>query len=485
MKSSALYPYHTRVSEFVKDKPRAGIFVGFGGGKTYLSLKWLEDMCTKYGYHCVRQAGVLPALVLVMGSLIDQWGKEIEKHSDFTYVLVKGSAEKRVNALKVEGADIYVVNYDIFRSPPVLKLFGMTHTVETTHDGKIRHYFRGPKSTRFNTVIVDESTMLKEARTQRFKSLRVPCQHIPYRTILTGKPILEKPEELWGQMLFLDDGETLGKSFWKFRDTYFSPGPPWDPYAWELKPGAEQAIAAKLNCLCIRVPEEEVEAELPPKRYVKVHFEMPPSVRKRYEQLRKEFCMELLEGGTYDTMWAVTRSQKMHQLCQGIFYKEGDEYELHHTLKLDWLRDNVPLMLKEGPILIWTHLVRLIPLIAAALKPIPVRTFKGEGMNNQQREEAKEAFISGKVDVLILSERMGYAGHDLWRANKAVFYSTDHPAGMRENAEKRCHRIGSEIHDKVTYYDLLFTNSMDEVVLDTIRSKANMAEAILKHVRKE
>lgn len=485
MRSLALYPFQTRVSEFIKDKPRAGIFVGFGGGKTYLSLKWLEDICKLYGYGCRQRTSPLPALVLTLKTVIPQWGQQIEQHSNFTYSLVKGTAEQRTNAFKVK-ADIYVAGYDLFRSPAMLKAFGMSHKVTETHDGKLRHYFKGTEKTGLHTVIVDESTLLKEARTQRFKSLRVLCTQMPYRTILTGKPILEKAEEIFAQMLFLDDGETFGKSFWKFRYTYFTEGPPWDPYAWELKPGAEQQIAAKLNHLCIRVSKEEVAEQLPPKRYIKVHFEMPESTRIQYKQLKKDFCAELLEEGCeYTTQWAIGRSQKMHQLCQGIFYKEDGGYDLFNTMKLDWLHENIPLMLKEGPILIWTHLVRLIPLIAATLEPIPACTYVGEGMNDAQREEAKTAFQSGKVDILIISERMGYAGLDLWRANQAVFFSTDHPAGMRDNAEDRCHRIGSEIHKAVTYYDLVMENSMDEVVLNVIKERLNMAEEILKHVRKE
>lgn len=484
MKSNALYSYHTRVSNFVQDKSRVGIFVSYGGGKTYLSLKWLEDI---YRYRCEHHpaaASPFPVLVLTLKTVIPQWGDEIEQHSNFTYSLVKGTAVQRLRALK-PGADIYVTSYDFLRSPSMLKAFSMSHTKELTHDGKVRHYFKGPKDTWFGGVIVDESTLLKEARTQRFKSLRVPCQYIPYRAILTGKPILEKPEEIFAQMLFLDGGETFGKSFWHFRNTYFSPGPPWDPYTWELKPYAEQKIAAKLNRLCIRISEEEVQKDLPPKRYIRVKFKMPKSLRVMYNQLKKEFCADLPGGEQYSTKWAVGRSQKMHQLCQGIFYTDDGGYDLLHTMKLDWLRENVPLMLKDGPILIWSHLVRALPLIAAALKPIPLRIYKGEGMKDSEREEAKLAFQKGKVDTLLLSQRIGYAGLNLQRAKNAIFYSTDSAAGFRDNAEKRNLRIGSEIYDKITYYDLVVENSMDGVVLDAIKEKLNMAEEILKHVRKE
>lgn len=473
MLSQPLYPYQTRVSEFAKDKPRVGIFVAYGGGKTYLSLKWLEDLQTS-------GQDVLPCLVLTTKSLIYQWGEQITEHSNFTYSLVEGSAKQKQEALKKD-VELYVANYDLLRSSKILAMTGIGHRTWESKN-KVQHAFKATTTTRFRTVIVDESTALKEARTQRFKSLYAFCSRLPNRTILTGKPILEKPEEIFAQMLFLDDGVTFGKAFWYFRDKYFSPGPPWAPYDWTLKPFAEQQIAIQLNRSCIHIPEEEVAKELPPKRYIKVFFQLSESVRERYKQLKRDFSMELLEGGTYDTQWAVTRSQKMHQLCQGLFYTTDGGYELLHTLKLDWLHENIPLMLQNGPVLIWTDLVRWVSLLGSVLG-VPYRTFTGE-MTLALREAAKKDFQDGKVDVLILSQQAGHKGLNLQRANQAVFVSTGYWADARANAEKRCHRIGSEKHEAITYYDLIVKSSLDEVILEAIQKKLDMAEEILKHIQK-
>ncbi|KKN52400.1 hypothetical protein LCGC14_0613170 [marine sediment metagenome] len=475
MKSQALYPFHTRVSNFVQDKTRAGIFVGYGGGKTYLSLKWLEDL-QRFGYE------IFPTLVLTMKSIIPQWGDQIDLHAGLDYTLLQGSAEKKAKAAQTK-AQLYIANYDILRSKRMQELWGIEHTSYTTDAGKVRHLYKCKKQVYFKSLIVDESTMVKEARTQRFKALYTICSQIPQRTILTGKPILEKPEEIFGQMKFLDDGATFGNAFWGFRNRYFSEGPPWDPYNWQLKVGAAEKIAAKLDRSCIRVSEEEINKELPPKRYIRKLFTMPSSIRKRYRQLKAKFSMELVTGGTWDTKWAIGRSQKMHQLCQGIFYTDDGRYELLHMIKLDWLRENVPLLLREGPLLIWSDLVRLIPLIAAALTGIPLRIYSREGQNDKQLEIAKRDFQTGEVDILVISEGIGHAGLNLQRARNAIFVSTGYKAGERENAEKRNHRPGSEIYDSVTYYDLVFKDSMDEVILEAIQQKLNMAEEILKHIR--
>jgi SNF2 family DNA or RNA helicase len=473
MKSTPRFPFQERVSNFVANKSRTGIFVFYGGGKTYLSLKWLEDLLNS-------GRDVFPCLVLALKSLVPQWAKQITEHSNFTCQMIQGTAAKRLKAFKIP-SNIYIANYDFLRSPTILEAADITYK-EWTAAGKRRFSYKNKSKSMFKSVIVDESTSLKEARNKRFKSLYALCGEIEHRALLTGKPILEEPDEIFSQLLFLDDGATFGKSYWKFRDTYFTPGPPWRPYAWDLKFGAEKAIADKLNECCICVSKTEIENELPPKIFIPVKFKLPSKTRKVYEQLRKDFEAELPSGKYYETIWATVRAQKMQQLCQGILYTE-DGYELFHTIKLDWLRDNIPLMVRESPILIWTNLLRLIPLIQDAISPIPHRTYFGN-MKTQDKNKAINDFQTGKVSVLILSQAAGYAGLDLWQAGQAVFVSTDYRADWRENALDRCHRIGSEIHESVTYYDLIMEDSTDEIILEALAGKMKMSNAILKHVRR-
>jgi SNF2 family DNA or RNA helicase len=405
---------------------------------------------------------MFPALVLSPKTVIPHWVSEIEKHSTFLGVPVQGTSARRVQCLGEKG-DIYVVNYDAVRSPPVYEaLSRMT----------------------FKTVIADESTLLKEARTQRWKLLQKLLKDVPHKAILTGKPIVEAPEEIFAQALFLDGGEMLGSSFWKFRWAYFMPPPPWKPYDWVLRPGSHEAIAERLKANCILIPKEVILKELPPKVYETIELEMPKATRKMYEELRKDFQATLPSGIEFQTMWAMVRSQKLHQLCQGVFYKETGGYECIDSVKLDWLRENIPFLIKEGPVLVWTHLLACVERIATMMSDtgFPYATYQGS-MSDEEKHAKERLFQEGKIRVLVLSEGSGYMGLDLPQATTAIFFSTDYKAGWRENAEDRCHRIGSEIHSKVVYIDLCMKSSIDSVVLKAIKSKQDVAEMILRHIK--
>ncbi len=501
MKTSALYPYMNRVDEFTRDKPQIGMFVFYGGGKTYMSLKWLSRL---YAAHKT----VFPILVLTMGTLIDQWGDEIEKHCDRSYVLIQGNIKSRLKALGIY-AEIYVLNYDAVRSPTLLHFLSQLN---------------------FKTIIADESVMLKEARTFRFRQWKKLLKNVPFRALLSAKPIQETATDVWAQMLFLDDGRALGKNFWKFREKYFDPGPPWDPYKWTLKAGAGEAIAMQLNSTCIQIRKGEIEDQLPPKDLHPIYLEMPKATRALYKELKKNFRVELPSGEVYETKWAMGKASKMHQMCQGFMYLQtwtkdyrykidahavqrnanytciqphisskvnappNPEYwkkigaswvDLDHT-KLDWLKENLPLMLSNGPILLWVCFKVMQQRITQLLEELKLPFgCCGSDLSQKERTTVINSFKSGAFDILLLSQQIGAAGLNLQRANQAVFVCTDFKAALRENAEERCHRIGSAIHKSIAYYDLIIKNSIDEVVLEAIANKLDVAEEILAYIRKE
>lgn len=455
MKTSPLYPFQTRVDEFTKDKPQVGMFVFYGGGKTYMSLKWLEQLY-------LTNKHIFPVLVLTMKSLIAQWGFEIEKHCCRKYVLLEGNAEKRAKALRIP-AEIYVLNYDIVRAPSLLKVLKQIH---------------------FNTVIADESTMLKEARTFRFKMWRKLLRSTTFRMLLAGKPITEDPKDIWAQMLFLDHGQTLGANFWQFRAKYFDPGPPWDPYKWTLKLDAGKNIATLLNTKCIQIKKEEVGGQLPPKVFIPVYFEMPEATRRVYRELKKEFATELASGTEVSTKWAMVRASKMHQLCQGFIYTDAG-WEDVDQVKLNWLKENLPLILDNGPVLLWVCFKAMQYRVAKLLGEmgIPFGCFRSK-LSQRERAITIDGFNAGHYDVLLLSQQTGAAGLNLQRANQAIFICTDFKATLRENAEERCHRLGSEMHESITYYDLITMRAVDAVVLDAIQNKKSVGEEILAHIQK-
>lgn len=454
MLSKPIYPFQETVREYASERRWVGLGSFYGSGKTYLSLQWLADM---------EASGIeiFPCLILTQLSLLTQWGEQIEEHTDSDYCRISGSSPIRVKKLQVR-APIYILNYDAIRNKRLRAQLNKIH---------------------FKSFIIDESSYFKNARIQRFKYWRTYLHNVAHRCLLAGKPITETNVEIWAQQLLLDKGEAFGTAFWKFRYEHFAPGPPWKPYDWELRPGADKLISKKMERRWIIIPKDVVREQLPRKNYIPIKLAMPDKVRKIYKQLLKDFEVDLPSGKHFDTQWAVVKSQKLHQITQGFMYLDGAAREHFPCEKYDWLRDNLPLILDNGPILIWAAHRASAQDIAKLLSEIkiPYATFTGL-QKEHQNEEAKASFQDGKVDVLVLTIAKGNAGLNLQRAQSAIFFSNDYKLGWRENAEDRCHRLGSECHDQIDYYDLIVANSIDGVVRKAHQTKTDISKAIYEYL---
>lgn len=442
MKLPAKYEFQDRVAEFVTKRDQAGIFVYYGGGKTYLALRWLEEHA-----QC-------PALILMPGQLIPQWASEIEKFTDFTYIPVEGTRERRLKRLELD-ADIYLVGYGCIRSATVYNQLRLLRR-------------------KFQTVIADESTRLKTRSTQRFLRLYDMCKQIPYRALLTGRPIEEYPKEVFAQMQFLDLGETFGLDFWGFQKRYFYP----HPYLpeWLLKEGSKERIATKMRKKCIFVRQEDVLTELPPKEYNRVELKLPEQLQKQYNKLKRDFRVQV-DDVEIDTIWATTVAMKLHEFATGFVYRDGGGTKILHRLKQKWLEENLPEMVQQGPVLVWNSFRAGMQLAATACENA------GLAYATDSIDAGIVSFKEGEIDVLLLSQEKSKEGLDLWRARHAVFFSCSPKAAARANAEARCYRLGSEIHDCVTYWDLVCKGTADERILNIINRKTAVVDEILEHLK--
>jgi SNF2 family DNA or RNA helicase len=74
--------------------------------------------------------------------------------------------------------------------------------------------------------------------------------------------------------------------------------------------------------------------------------------------------------------------------------------------------------------------------------------------------------------------RTGGYGITLTAANTVIYYSNSYDLEIRLQSEDRAHRIGQT--NKVTYIDLVSPNTIDEKILQALRSKIDIAGQVLK-----
>jgi SNF2 family DNA or RNA helicase len=91
-----------------------------------------------------------------------------------------------------------------------------------------------------------------------------------------------------------------------------------------------------------------------------------------------------------------------------------------------------------------------------------------------KRHEAVKAFQSGQSKLFIGNIQALGVGFTLTRANRVVFVEYSWVPGDNDQASDRAHRIGQ--HDHVFVQYLIYKNSLDRAILETLLSKKKVVK---------
>jgi SNF2 family DNA or RNA helicase len=236
----------------------------------------------------------------------------------------------------------------------------------------------------FKRCVADESTKLKSFRlrkgSSRAKALFKMTKEASYFLELTGTPAGNGWLDLWGQMYFLDQGKRLGSTLSKFKTRYFVPAEGGGEHI-NWVPGAHAAvlIPERIKDLCRSINAEDYfPVDKPVWNTVKVS--LPPRARKLYDQLHKEYFMDLPEL-TIEAATAADKQGKCLQAAAGAIYTddESKEWAEIHDEKLNALE--VVLGEANGePVLITYH-------------------FKHDAVRIMKRFKQAEMFSGNRIDA--------------------------------------------------------------------------------------
>lgn len=450
--------YQQLAIDFIIRRNRCALWAGMGLGKTvstlmairYLQLWWEEG----------------PALVLAPLRVAQStWPDEVRKWpelSDMRVSVVCGSESQRLKALNAD-ADIYTMNYE-----------NLEWLVQTL----------GPRW-RFPIVVADEATRLKGLRSRqgskRARALARVLPRIKRFIELTGTPSPNGLEDLWGQLYFLDRGERLGTSMTVFHERFFRPvrvGAAPMAVRYEPLPGADEEIYRLIDDLVLKINAEDwLDIARPICSTVEVQLE--PALMSRYKKLERDFLMELDSGTEIEAVNAAVKSGKCLQVASGAIYTEGEEFEELHRRKLDALRSIVE---ESGgmPILVsysFRHEAARI-----------LKAFPKARLLDKDPQTLRD-WNAGKIPMLLAHPAS--CGHGLSMqdgGNILVFFS----AGWNlEHHDQIIERIGPTRqkqagHKRPVYvYYIVAKDTMDEVVLERLKTKRSVMDVLLEKKREE
>lgn len=299
-------PYQLECIKFGLKKPEAGFFLAPGLGKTSITLFLFKIL---YKLNLVDAMLVLAKRRIVYGV----WRQEVKKWGlPFDVTVVHGP--NKLEALECD-AEIFLMNYE-----------GLHWLVEKRGRTRVlaEHTKRWLEKYPRVMLVVDESSKLRNTRTERFKRLKRILSRFVRRYILTGSPAPKGLLNLFGQVYTLDMGDALGTYITHYRNEYFIPTG-YMGHTWVPQEDAEERIFKKLRPLVKRYGTDQLN--LPPLTFIDRWVTLPPDARELYTDMKKEMVAYWRQHEITAANAAVA-SMKCRQIANGGLFLEDEELDI-------------------------------------------------------------------------------------------------------------------------------------------------------------
>ena len=441
------YDYQRTAMQWIVDKPKCGLFLDMGLGKTVSTLTAIQQL--------IDDCEVSRVLVVAPKKVAETtWSTEAqiwEHLHDLKVVKVLGTEKQRCLALS-QKADVYVTGRDNF-----VWLVGK-------YGGRLP----------FDTLVIDELTSFKSAKSERFKAMRIALPSVHRVIGLTGTPAPNGLIDLWAQMYCLDQGERLGRSVTKYREAYF------ETHRWnnivvrcDVKKGCEEIIRNKIADICLSMQAKDY-LQLPDLITHTAIVELTPKVREAYERFEREKVLEFKTEHGQEPANVLAQSaaglmNKLAQFANGAVYDDSMQVHEVHSEKLDRLAEIVEAA-NGNSVLVFYQYKHDVTRIAAKLKGYRVRAYQGEKDLND--------WNAGQIDVLLAHPASTAYGLNMQQGGHyIVWFGTGWNLEHYQQANARLHRQGQQ--HPVQVYKLICAGTVDEKASAALEGKKGVQQSLL------
>lgn len=446
------HDYQTRAIEWCMNKPRCGLFLPMGAGKTVITLSAVSAL---------KEKGEVDKVVIIAPIRVARstWPAEIDKwdHTkSLTYSLVDGDVKKRTRALE-QDSDIYIIGKE--------QVVWLCETVG--------------KKWPFDMVVVDELSTFKNPQAQRFKALKKQVKKFKRFIGLTGTPAPRGIPDLWSQMFLIDAGTRLGKSIGSFRKQYLIPerSNGYIVYSWAVREGAQLEIEKKISNVVMSLDSREC-VELPDINYINVPIKLSKTVKKRYDTFKKDLVLEL---STTDVS-----ASNLDVLCgQLLQFTSGQIYTHDPSLPVDTIHDEKLKALNDiltsangEPVIIYYYFKHELARIISLLESNSLR------YSTLEKDSDLNRWNNHDLDVLLLHPASAGHGLNLQAGGSVLIWYTlpNFNLELYQQANARLYRQGQT--EKVRVYHLLVDDSIDIDMMNALQQKEVTQSTLLEALRR-
>lgn len=454
-----LHDYQKKAVNFQCTRPNSMLWLDMGLGKTVITLTSIAHLLSTNFLSGVIIVAPIRVIRLVWRQEAVKW--EHTKHLKFS--MVAGTRDQRTRAL-LRPADVYLINYENLR--------WLGETLQT-------YFVEKNKPLPFNGIVWDEISKMKNSSTIRVKSIRKVLPSFVWTTGLTGTPASNGYKDLHGQFLVVDKGQRLGTSKTAFKTRYYKKVGPYKEIAYE---DTETTIKHLIGDITLEMSAEDYNP-LPDLIVNNVEIEMPDALRAKYEQMEREFFLQLDSGNSVEVFNQASLTNKCLQFSNGAVYPIPGMplWEPIHDLKLEALEDIID-EAQGSPVLCAYAYVSDAERIMTKFKhldPINLTQCKSESSLNNAMHRWKTG------DCALMIGHPASMGHGIDGLQKnghiLAWFGLNWSLDLYDQFNARVRRQGQGV--PVICHRIMIDNTLDEAQALALDDKARTEKALRNAVK--